>query len=159
MNLTLIAAIGKNNELGKNNDLIWHLKEDMKFFKENTMGKPIVMGKKTLDSLPRLLPGRKHLVLTHQDIQIEGVEIFHSKEDLMKYLENYQDEVMVIGGAKVYEEFISDADRMLLTEIDEECKDADKFFPQFNKEDWNQKVLSGHLENGIKYKHLEYKRK
>ena len=77
----------------------------------------------------------------------------------MKYLENYQDEVMVIGGAKVYEEFISDADRMLLTEIDEECKDADKFFPQFNKEDWEQKVLCGHLEKGISYKHLEYKRK
>lgn len=159
MNITLIAAIGRNNELGKNNDLIWHLHEDMKFFKENTMGKPIVMGKKTLDSLPKLLPGRKHLVLTHQDIEIEGVEIFHSKEELMKYLESYDDEVMIIGGASVYESFISDADKMLLTEIDEECKTADKFFPEFNKEEWNSKILSAHLEEGIKYKHLEYKRK
>ena len=69
MSYSIIAAVGKNRELGKNNDLIWHLHEDMKFFKENTMGKPIVMGKKTLDSLPKLLPGRKHLVLTHQDIE------------------------------------------------------------------------------------------
>jgi dihydrofolate reductase len=159
MNLTLIAAIGKNNELGKNNDLIWHLHEDMKFFKENTMGKPIVMGKKTLDSLPKLLPGRKHLVLTHQDIQIEGVLTFKSKEELLNYLDSYEDEVMVIGGASVYEEFLENADRMLLTEIDAECNDADKYFPSFNKEEWEQKVLCGHLEKGISYKHLEYKRK
>ena len=67
--ITLIAAIGKNRELGKNNDLIWHLPEDLKFFKEQTVNKPIVLGKNTLDSLPKLLPNRLHLLLTHQDIK------------------------------------------------------------------------------------------
>ena len=68
-NVTMIAAVGKNLELGKDNKLLWHLPEDLQFFKEQTMGKPIIMGKKTLDSLPRLLPGRLHLVLTHQQLE------------------------------------------------------------------------------------------
>lgn len=159
MNITLIAAIGKNGELGKNNDLIWHFHDDMKFFREQTMGKSMIMGRKTLESLPKLLPGRKHLVLSHQDIDIEGVEVFHSKEELLDYLEDSLDEVMVIGGASIYKTFLEDANRLLLTEIDDECKDADVYFPNFNKDDWASSVLTEKEENHIKYKHLEYKRK
>ena len=159
MNITLIAAIGKNGELGKNNDLIWHFHEDMKFFKEQTMGKPMIMGRKTLESLPKLLPGRKHLVLTHQDIDIEGVEVFHSKEELLAYLKDLKDEVMVIGGASIYEEFIENASRMLLTEIEDECMDADVYFPSFEKREWECVTLGNQEENHVKYKHLEYKRK
>ena len=78
-NITIIAAIGRNRELGKNNDLIWHFREDMKFFKEQTMGKPIVMGYKTLESLPKLLPGRKHIVLTSRNLELDpSIVIVHS---------------------------------------------------------------------------------
>ena len=158
-NLTLIAAIGKNNELGKDNTLIWHFKEDMKFFKENTIGKPIIMGRKTLESLPKLLPNREHIVLTRSNIDIPGVVVFHSKEDVLKYVSSFDKEFMVIGGASIYEQFIDNASTMLITEIDDECKDADVFFPEIDKTVWDGLVLSDQEENSIKFKHLEYVRK
>ncbi len=157
-NLSLIAAIGKNNELGKNNTLIWRFKEDMKFFKENTMGKPIIMGRKTLESLPKLLPGREHIVLTKSDLNIEGIKVFHSKEDLLEYVGSFDKEFMVIGGASIYEQFINNCSKMLLTEIDKEST-ADVYFPTFNEEDWNKEELYEVRENDINFKHVLYKRK
>ena len=158
-NITMIAAIGQNNELGKNNNLLWHLPEDLKFFKEQTMGKPIVMGKKTLDSLPRLLPGRLHLVLTHQNLEPnEQIMFFHDKDSLIDYISSLDQEVMVIGGAQIYQQMLAEADKMLLTEI-EDSKDADAFFPAFNKDEWYCEELSSHSEGPIKYKHLSYTRK
>ena len=158
-NLTLIAAIGRNNELGKDNTLIWRFKEDMKFFKENTMGKPIIMGRKTLESLPKLLPGREHLVLSKSDLDIEGIRLFHSKEELLDYVASFDKEFMVIGGASIYSEFIENADKMLITEIDATCPDADVYFPQIDVDQWEGKVLSEASENGVLFKHLEYRRK
>jgi len=159
-NLVLIAAIGKNNELGKDNKLIWYLPNDLKFFKENTIGSPIVMGYNTFKSLPRLLPGRKHIVLTHREIEFpEGVDVFHEKEALLQSLNNYDGDVFVIGGASIYKQFIDDADKLILTEVDKEEKTADVFFPKFNKEDYTVALINENEDNGIKYKHLEYKRK
>lgn len=158
-NLTLIAAIGKKNELGKNNTLIWHFKEDMKFFKNNTMGKPVIMGMNTLKSLPHLLEGREHLVLTTQDIEIPGVRIFHSKDELLDYIGTLDKECMVIGGASIYKQLIDESNRMLLTEIEAEDPEADVFFPKIEERDWDSITLSEHEDKGIKYKHLEYRRK
>ncbi len=158
-NLTLIAAIGKNNELGKDNTLIWRFKEDMKFFKDNTMGKPIIMGRKTLESLPKLLPGREHIVLSSSNINIEGIKVFHSKDELLEYVSSFDKEFMVIGGASVYSEFINNASKMLITKIDSTCSDADVYFPSIDDNLWNYNVLSSLNENGINFKHLEYKRK
>lgn len=157
-NLTLIAAIGKNNELGINNTLIWRFKEDMKFFKENTMGKPIIMGRKTLESLPKLLPGREHIVLTKSNLDIEGVKVFHSKENLLDYVSQFDNEFMVIGGASIYEQFIGNADKMLLTEIDAESK-ADVYFPEIKQDEWNKKDLYDVVDGNISFKHVLYKRK
>lgn len=158
-NITMIAAIGKNNELGKDNQLLWHLPEDLNFFKEQTMGKPIIMGRKTLESLPRLLPGRLHLVLTHQDLEeTEQIKVFHTTEDLLNYIETLNQEVMVIGGAQVYKQMLDQAEKMLLTEIDD-SKAADAYFPTFDKQDWDCKILSSHEEGEVKYKHLSYTRK
>lgn len=157
--ITLIAAIGKNNELGKDNKLIWHFKEDMKFFKDNTMGKYIVMGRKTFESLPHLLPNRKHIVITTHDYNVPNVDVFHSKEEVLNFISNCDEEFMIIGGASLYEEFMEEADRMLITEIDDIDKSADTFFPKIHKYEWNSNVLGEYEEKGIKYKHLEYKRK
>ncbi len=159
-NLTIIAAIGKNNELGLNNNLIWKFKEDMNFFKENTMGKSIVMGRKTLESLPNLLPGRKHLVISKKmDEDLNGeVKVFSSIENFIEYALSQDEEIMVIGGASIYKELLPYSDRMLLTEVDDEHL-ADAFFPEFNKDEWERTILSEQEEQGIKYKHLEYKRK
>ena len=159
-NISMIAAIGKNNELGKDGKLIWRFKEDMKFFKEQTMGKPIIMGRKTLESLPKMLPGRQHIVLTSQSLEVDPqIIIIHSKEELLDYIRAYQKEVMVIGGASIYSQLLEEADKLILTEIDAEDKDADAFFPPFIKEEWDRQVLSEHQEQDISYKHLVYTRK
>ena len=157
-NITIIAAVGKNYELGKDNKLIWYLPEDLKFFKEQTINKPIVMGKNTLDSLPKLLPNRLHLVLTHQNIEeSDQLKVFHTKEKLLEYINNLE-EVMIIGGAKIYEEFIEYATKIILTEIDQEY-DADVYFPKFNKDEWYATELSTHIQDGVKYKHILYEKK
>lgn len=157
-NITMIAAIGKNLELGKNNDLIWHFKEDMKFFREQTMGKPIVMGYKTLESLPKLLPGRQHIVLTRRNLELDpSIIIVHSIDELLELAPNYP-EVMIIGGASVYQEMLPFSDKLILTEIDAEA-DADVYFPSFQKEEWDSQVLCEHQEQDISYKHLVYTRK
>ena len=133
--INLIAAIGANNELGYNNDLIWHLKEDMKFFRNTTSGHPIVMGRKTFESLPRLLPNRTHLVLSHQSILNPEVKTFHSKDELDTYLDKLNEEVFVIGGASLYKMYILEAVKIYLTEI-KDSKKADVYFPEFNKEEF-----------------------
>jgi dihydrofolate reductase len=157
-NISMIAAIGKNNELGKDNDLIWHIKEDLQFFKEKTMHKPIVMGYKTLESLPKLLPGRKHIVLTRRDLKLDPeIIILHSKEELLEYAITHQEELMIIGGASIYNQMIDDADTMYLTEIDAEA-DADCYFPEIKENEWEKEVLCEHNDHIPKYKHLIYKR-
>lgn len=159
-NITMIAAIGKNNELGKDNSLIWHLKKDLLFFKEQTSNKPIVMGYKTLLSLPKLLPNRKHIVLTrHERSLAPSILVFHSKEEVLDYISNHIEEFMIIGGESIYKEFLEDADKMILTEIDDTCLDADSYFPYFDKNEWNSKIIKEEEENGISYKHLVYTRK
>lgn len=106
-NLTLIAAIGKNYELGKDNDLIWKIKEDMLFFKEYTMNKTIIMGSNTFYSLNGLLPNRKHIVISSRNLNLgEYVLVLHSIKELLNYLKYFNEEAIVIGDAKIYKELI-----------------------------------------------------
>ena len=159
MDINVIAAIGKNNELGKNNDLVWRLKGDMKFFRETTMGHPIVMGRKTFESLPKVLPGRKNIVISSNEILNDEIERYKSiKEFLLKYKE-FNEDVFIIGGASIYKQFIDLATNLYLTEIDAVAKDADVYFPMFNKLEWNKEIISEKEENDIKYNHVLYKRK
>lgn len=155
--ITLIAAIGKNRELGLNNQLIWRIPEDLRFFKENTINKTIVMGLNTFNSLPHMLPKRKHIVLTSKNIEIEDVIIVHSLDELLEYISNLE-EVMIIGGASIYSQLINYADELLLTEIDD-SKEADAYFPDFDKNDWESEIIGQYQYEDIKYKRLVYKRK
>ena len=158
MNLVIIAAIGKNNELGKDNKLIWHLPGDLKFFKEKTIGKNIVMGRKTFESLPKMLPNRHHIVITTGNIDNSEVEVYHSIEDFLKDY-SYSGETYVIGGASIYNSLIDYVDVMYLTEINKECLDADSYFPDFDREGWRSEVIGNNTENDISYKHVLYKRR
>ena len=159
-NLILIAAIGQNNELGKDNKLIWPLKEDLKFFRNQTMNKRIVMGYNTYLSLPKLLPGRKHLILTHRNLELEGdVEIYHSKEEVLDVVSKLDEEVYVIGGSSIYKQFINNSNQLLLTEIEKTSIDADAYFPEFDKNNWNISLIDKHTENDINYRHMKYVRK
>lgn len=159
MSYTIIAAIGKNRELGKDNDLIWHLKGDMKFFRETTTGHSIIMGRKTLESLPKLLPNRHHIVLSSSDNFTSEIEHYKTLKELLESLKDKNEEIFIIGGASIYKEFIDKVDKMYLTEIDAECKNADAYFPEFNKEEWRREVLKEAEDNSIQYKHVLYKKK
>ena len=157
--LTIIAAIGKNNELGYKNDLIWHLPDDLKFFKEKTTGKTIVMGYNTFLSLPRLLPNRRHIVLSANKLDIEGVESFTNLDELIEFIRKIDEEVFIIGGASIYKQFIDLVDKMYLTEVESEFKEADVYFPEFNKENWEREELLENENNNIKFKHIQYRKK
>ena len=158
-NVSMIAAIGKNNELGKDNGLIWHLPGDLKFFKSITMGKDIVMGSNTFYSLPKLLPGRKHIVLTSKDIDNNDILVIHDKQKLIEYLKEIKKEVMIIGGASIYRQMLEYAEKLYPTEIEAVCNDADTYFPKLDYSEWDRKLLGSNCDNGINYKHILYKRK
>lgn len=159
-NITMIASVGKNLEIGKDNKLLWPIKEDLKFFKDQTMGKPIVMGMSTFESMNRRkLPGRQSIILTRKNIELDGIIIVHSKEELLDYIEKYKDEVMIIGGASIYNQMLEYSNKLILTEVQKTCSDADSYFPYFNKDEWNREILSELEEDNIKYKHLVYTRK
>lgn len=159
MDINIIAAIGKNNELGKNNDLIWKFKQDMKFFRDTTMGHPIVMGRKTFESLPKILPGRKNIVISTNDIKNDEIEIYKSIKEFLINYQKYGDDIFIIGGASIYNQFIDLANKLYLTEIDAIDKEADVFFPKFNTDDWDKEELANCEENSINFKHILYKRK
>lgn len=158
MKLIIIAAIGKNRELGYNNELIWRIKEDLKFFKEHTKGHNIVMGRKTFESLGGLLPNRHHIIIsTSMDSSDSRVDVYR---DIESFLESYKDspeEIYVIGGASIYKAFLPLCDTMHLTEINESGV-ADAYFPEFNKDDFDREELSS-FDEPVVYKHVLYNRK
>ena len=159
MAISMIAAVGKNLELGKNNDLIWHFKEDMKFFKETTLGHPVIMGRKTFESLPKALPGRKNIVISaNPEYKADGAEVVASVEEAIKLAEAEDTEAFVIGGGRIYTEFLPYADNLYLTEIDAECPDADTYFPEFNKSDYIKEIVNFYDVNGTEFYHVIYKK-
>lgn len=159
MKLIQIAAKGKNNELGKDNTLIWHLKEDMKFFRTQTKGHTIVMGRKTFDSLPGMLPKRKHIVISRSNPTLpDGVEVYSSIEAFLDAYKDSDEEIYVIGGAQIYKQMLPYSDVLLLTEIDKEY-DADAFYPTFDQSLYTRTVLTDITEDGVHYNHIEYVKK
>ena len=152
---SIIAAVGKNNELGKKGDLIFHIKEDMQFFKETTTGHTVVMGFKTWESLPKKLPNRKNIVVSFEEI--EGPD--ECVTDLVQFIkdnENTDEEIFVIGGGSIYAQFIDHTKRIYLTEIDGEDSEADVFFPDFNKSKFKRTVLQKDNSGKLSYEMFLY---
>lgn len=124
--ISLIAAISENNIIGNNGTLPWHLPRDFKHFKETTLGHPVVMGRKTYESIGRPLPGRENIVLTRQEISIEGVKTCKNPEEV---IESYKDqEIFIIGGGEIYTLFLPHADKIYLTRVHTEAE-GDALFP------------------------------
>ena len=159
MSYSIIAAVGKNNELGVNNSLIWHLSGDLKFFKSVTSGKTIIMGRRTFESLPKMLPNRKHIVLSSSNEFPEGVIVYNNLEDLLNDYNDSNEEIFIIGGASIYKLFIDKSDKLYLTKINESYDNADAYFPSFNENDFDEEILGENEDNNIQYKHVLYKRK
>lgn len=155
--ISIIAAIGKNNELGKDNNLIWHIKGDLAHFKELTMHKKIVMGASTYKSLPKKLEGREYIILSKSLSNISDAVVYQSFDDLLAYLNTLDEEVMIIGGASIYKLFLPYAEVLYLTEIEEESN-ADVYFPEFDKKDFTKTLSEEHVDDDIKYKFVTYVR-
>ena len=139
MSLSIIAAINKNRGLGFQNKLLYWLPNDLKRFKALTTGHTVVMGRKTFESLPKgALPNRRNIVLTRQEICFEGTETFHTLEEALAHCAS-DEEVFIMGGATLYTEAMPQADRLYITEVDDDKASADVFFPEINPEQWQEK--------------------
>ncbi|MCX6751368.1 MAG: dihydrofolate reductase [Candidatus Nomurabacteria bacterium] len=151
MSISIISAIGKNNEIGKKNGLLWDLPLDMKHFRETTSGHTIIMGQKTFESIGRPLPNRRNIVLTlDKNYLRHGVDVVYSVEELEELLrtspqpspsQGEGEEIFVIGGGMVYKLFIEKADKLYITHVNAEFSDADTYFPIIDENIW-QKVKS-----------------
>lgn len=162
-NLSIIVAMAQNRAIGKDNDLLWHLSGDLKRFKKLTTGHPVVMGRKTWESLPkRPLPGRRNIVFTQNpDYVAEGAEVVRSINDLFKALKDTDDEVFVMGGASIYQMLLPFTNRLYVTQVYRDY-DADVFFPTIDMSEFTLVSLSEPMqdeESGLDYAYEEYDRK
>ena len=136
--ITIIAAIGKNNELGKDNQLLWHLPEDLKYFKKMTLEHPIIMGRKTYESIGKPLPNRTNIVVSRkEDWFEEGILIVPSIKDAIKHAKKINEQIFIIGGGNIYEQTIDLADCLKITQVDFQTK-ADAFFPKIDENIWQK---------------------
>lgn len=152
---SLIAAVGKHGEIGRRGQLIFHLKEDMQFFKKTTTGHPVVMGRKTWDSLPGKLPNRKNLVISSREF-IGPDQIIHNLDSFIKDHQNTPEEIFIIGGGAIYSAFLPYAKTLYLTEVDATDPSADTFFPNFDKSQYDKIIVKKGAENGLAYSINKY---
>ena len=143
MKLSMIVAVAENGVIGRNNSLPWYLPNDLKYFKQTTMGKPVIMGRKTYESIGKPLPGRTNIVITRQaDYQPEGVKVVSSVEAARELAESVclidgQEEAMIMGGAEIYALALPHTDRLYLTEVHADVE-GDAFFPEYDKSLWQE---------------------
>lgn len=148
--ITMIAAAAENNELGKDNGLVWHLPDDFKRFKKLTSGHYIIMGRRTFDSLDKPLPNRTNVVITrNKNYKKEGAIIVHTMEEALKISEE-DSQPFIIGGGEIYKMGLPVADKIELTRVHGTFDDADTYFPEFSKEKWK---LISEVEHGKDEKH------
>lgn len=159
--ISIICAVASNNIIGKDNSLIWHLSSDLKRFKKLTQNHTIIMGRKTFESLPGVLPNRKHIIITRDEnfsIKNDAVEIYNSIDDIIKNFKESEEEVFVIGGGQIYEALLPHASKMYLTLI-ENSFEGDTYFPALEESHWEVLEESEPIvENDTTYRFIDYKR-
>ena len=152
---SIIAAIGKNNELGIDNKLVFHIKDDMKFFREKTTGHKVVMGRKTWESLPGKLPNRENIVISRHEF--EGPDrVIHDINSFIDEFKDSDDEIFIIGGGTVYLQFLPFAKNLYLTEVEADEPRATTFFPEFDKSKYSSKVIKKGKDHDLTYSIVNY---
>jgi dihydrofolate reductase len=136
MKISIVVAIAQNNAIGKNNNLLWHLPNDLKHFKEITTGGTIIMGRKTYDSVGRPLPNRRNIIITRQQIEIPGCDVVHSLDAALDLCSDTS-EVFIVGGAEIYKLALALTNRIYLTIVHQDFE-ADTFFPEINADLWTE---------------------
>ena len=160
MIISLIAAMDRNRLIGCDNGLPWHLPDDFKHFKAVTLGKPVIMGRKTFESIGKPLPGRQNIVVSRSGFQANGIVSVTSIEQALAAASNAE-EVMIIGGANLYQQMIDRADRMYLTHVDGQFE-GDAWFPEFSLNDWqviSSRNYQADEKNNFNFTITEYVRK
>ena len=159
--LTMIAAAAENNALGKDNDLVWHLPDDFKRFKRITSGHHIIMGRKTFESFPKLLPNRTHVVITRKkDYKAEGAIVVHSLQEAIR-VSKLDEQPFIIGGGEIYKMGLEKTQRIELTRVHGNFN-ADAFFPEINPAEWELKNEQFHdkdEKHQYAFTYLTYERK
>ncbi|MDW0115419.1 dihydrofolate reductase [Sporosarcina thermotolerans] len=158
--ISLLVAVDLNRVIGVDNKMPWHIPEELKYFKEVTMGKAIVMGRKTYESIGRPLPGRLNIIITRNEgYSVEGAEVLHDLNAAIERGKEYSEEVVIIGGAEIFNLSMPMADRLYITVI-RNSYEGDTFFPEYNDGNW--KLISEsedhHTAEGIPYSYLIYDR-
>ncbi len=159
--ISLIAAVGENLEIGKDNHLIWQLSKDMKYFKEKTLNHKVIMGYNTYLSIGSSLPKRENIVLVNDLSKINDplIKAYDNIEEMIKREINSNEECFIIGGASMYNYFYPLADRMYLTLIKASAEDADTYFPDYREDDWQKSIINSDIENGISFEFALFERK
>lgn len=160
MRINIIAAVARNNAIGKDNKLIYWLPNDLKRFKSLTVGHTVIMGRNTFLSLPKgALPNRRNIVLSTTQKDFPGCDAYESLDEALNHCSSDED-IYIIGGASVYSQAMAIADRLCLTEIDDEPKDADTFFPNYS--DWKETWREDHPideRHNYRYSFVDYEKK
>lgn len=160
MQKNIIVAIADNNAIGKDNELLWHISEDLKFFKRQTLGWPVIMGRKTFESIGRALPGRVNIVISRGFSTGEEVAVAGSLEEAFKIAESTNlEKCFVMGGGQIYSQALQKADRLVVTHVHTVIEDADTFFPQIDSETWKVSQRSEFFtdeETGYTFEFVEY---
>jgi dihydrofolate reductase len=157
--ISLMVAHDPNRVIGINNELPWHIPEDLAYFKKHTIGKSIIMGRNTFESIGRPLPKRKNIVVTrNEQYKAEGVEVVHDLDEAIQRGERTHEEIMVIGGEQIFKSILPRADRLYITLVQKEFE-GDTFFPEYGDE-WEAVSRSETFSsNGIPFSYLVYERK
>ena len=163
MQIHLIAAIAQNNAIGKDNQLLWHIKDDLQLFKRTTLNQVIIMGRKSYESIGRLLPKRTNVVITRKrDYQPEGVIVFNSLNAAFDHFRKTEIEVFVIGGGEIYRQSLDDAHVLHISHVETSVEDADTFFPKVKWEEWSeieQQSYSASPSNDFGFIYKKYAKK
>jgi dihydrofolate reductase len=161
--LSISVAVAKNYVIGKDNTLPWHISEDLKRFKRITSDKKMIMGRKAFESLPGILPNREHIIITRNNdftVDSDMVTIVHDLNSLIEKYSKCKDEIFVIGGAEIYEQFLPYVQKIYLTQIDENF-DGDTYFPELNYNEFKIEFTSEKFtdeKNGLHYTFIDLER-
>lgn len=150
--MNIIVAIADNNAIGKDNQLLWHISEDLRYFKKVTMGATVVMGRKTYESIGKPLPGRRNIVVSRSLKEITGVEVFASVEAVIEEFKDSVEEVFIIGGGELYRAMLPYASKLYITFVHVTIPDADTFFPEIDHSLWHE-ISRESFPRGEKFEH------
>ena len=162
--LSLLVAVAENNVIGLDNKLLWRIPEDLARFKQITMGKTIIMGRKTFESLPKILPGRHHIVLTNDknySVDSEQVTVVHSLDEILNKFSDSEEEAFIIGGGQIYNLTFPHCSKFYLTKVYRAFDKADTFFPEIDYSNWKEVYSSGrniNTSDGIEFEFVDYER-